>query len=143
MKGILHGGIWDGTEVELGDPPLPPYTTFRGEQYTRQLASPHYHYAGDGPNRDDLVLGWDGKRWAYATPARWQQIEDGPIVPACLLLGDLPGLDDPARPPRCDGLFEGQDPAQAWWPPQPTAEEIDELWETLGADPFTGLERDA
>lgn len=115
MKGILHGGIWDGTEVELGDPPLPPFTTFRGEHYTRQLASPHYHYAGDGPNRDDLVLGWDGKQWAYATPERWAaahrgsaRVQDGPIVPAYLLLGDLPGLGDPSRPPRCDHLFEGR-----------------------------------
>jgi hypothetical protein len=49
MKGLLHGGPMDGTEVELGDPPVPAVVHHRddvGEPhlYLRQVSSTHYHF---------------------------------------------------------------------------------------------------
>ena len=71
----------------------------------------------DDPQYADHVLGWDGRRWAYATPERWRirvnnvrngRDDDGSgIISAKDLLGDLTGLDDPDRPPRCDHTFGG------------------------------------
>lgn len=58
------------------------------------------------PKYADHVLGWDGRQWAYATPARWAEDDGSRIIPAKELLGDLAGLDDITRPPRCDHTFE-------------------------------------
>jgi hypothetical protein len=63
------------------------------------------------PQYANHVLGWDGTQWAYATVERWAEddnallVHGSRIIPAKELLGDLPGLDDPARPPRCDHTF--------------------------------------
>ena len=63
-------------------------------------------YAGiTDPPPEQLVLGWDGQRWAYATVRRWAEDDGTRIIPAKELLGDLPGLDDISRPPRCDHTF--------------------------------------
>ena len=63
-------------------------------------------YAGvTDPPLEQLVLGWDGAEWAYATPRRWHRDDGTRIIPAKELLGDLPGLDDITRPPRSDHTF--------------------------------------
>jgi hypothetical protein len=64
-------------------------------------------YAGiTDPPHEQLVLGWNGTEWAYATPRRWHHDDGTRIVTARELLGDLAGLDDPTRPPRSDHTFE-------------------------------------
>jgi hypothetical protein len=57
------------------------------------------------PQYANHVLGWDGRQWAYATVERWAEDDGTRIIPAKELLGDLPGLDDIMRPPRCDHTF--------------------------------------
>jgi hypothetical protein len=59
------------------------------------------------PQYADHVLGWAGKQWAYATVRRWAEDDGTRIIPAKELLGDLAGLDDIMRPPRCDNTFGG------------------------------------
>jgi hypothetical protein len=63
-------------------------------------------YAGiTDPPHEQIVLGWDGEQWAYATVQRWDHDDGTRIIPAKELLGDVPGLDDITRPPRCDHTF--------------------------------------
>lgn len=62
-------------------------------------------YAGITDPHEQLVLGWTGTEWAYATPRRWYGDDGTRIIPARELLGDLRGLDDITRPPRSDHTF--------------------------------------